>query len=142
MKKKTFTLRNLSQSNRFLQIVAVIVGLICWFFVAAYINPDQEAEYMVTVDMKDWQDYFDLLGLKIIGEAKESVIVNVKGKRFRLSQIEGEDLNVIPSVTRIDGPGTYKLTLKGENEDLEFLSLTPNTISVKLDVYSTKTFPI
>ena len=70
MKKKTFTLRNLSQSNRFLQIVAVIVGLICWFFVAAYINPDQEAEYMVTVDMKDWQDYFDLLGLKIIGEAK------------------------------------------------------------------------
>ncbi len=142
MKKKTFTLRNLSQSNRFLQIVAVIVGLICWFFVAAYINPDQEAEYMVTVDMKDWQDYFDLLGLKIIGEAKESVIVNVKGKRFRLSQIEGEDLNVIPSVTRIDGPGTYKLTLKGENEDLEFLSLMPNTISVKLDVYSTKTFPI
>jgi len=122
--------------------VAIVVGLLCWFFVAAYINPDQEAEFMVTVDMEDWQDNLDRLGLKIIGEAKENVTVNVKGKRFRLSQMEAEDLTVIPNMTRIDGPGNYKLTLSGENEELEFLNITPDTISVKLDVFSTKTFPI
>ncbi len=142
MKKIKFTFQNLFQSNRFLQIVALTVGLVCWFFVAAYINPDQEAEYMVTVDMADRQDALDQLGLKIIGDSKETVRVNVKGKRFRLSQIEAEDLILRPSMSRIDGPGMYKLALNGENEDLEFLSITPSTISVRLDVYSTKVLPI
>ena len=43
MKKNRFTFQSLFQSNRFLQVVAVAVGLLCWFFVAAYVNPDQEA---------------------------------------------------------------------------------------------------
>lgn len=142
MKKIKFTFQSLFQSNRFLQIVALVVGLICWFFVAAYVNPDQEAEYVLTVDIADRQDVLDQLGLKIIGESKETVRVTVRGKRFRLSQIEADDLIVRPSMSRVDGPGLYKLSLNGENEDLEFLSITPSTISVRLDVYSTKVLPI
>ena len=88
MKKNRFTFQSLFQSNRFLQVVAVAVGLLCWFFVAAYVNPDQEAEFMVTVDVADRKDVLDQLGLEIIGDSKETVRVNVKGKRFRLSQIE------------------------------------------------------
>lgn len=142
MKKNRFTFQSLFQSNRFLQVVAVAVGLLCWFFVAAYVNPDQEAEFMVTVDVADRKDVLDQLGLEIIGESKETVRVSVKGKRFRLSQIEAGDLVVRPNMSRIDGPGVYKLALNGENEDLEFLSLTPSTISVRLDVFSTKVLPI
>lgn len=142
MKKFSFNLESLIHSNRFLQIVSVIIGVLCWCYVVTVIYPDTEGEFQLTVDLTNQQEEVDRLGLNIIGDATENVTVRVRGQRFLLSQLEPEDLNVTASLDKVDGPGSYALSLSGENEGLEYLSISPSSINVKFDVFSTKTLPV
>lgn len=142
MKKFNFDLRALIHSNRFLQIISVIIGVLCWCYVVTVIYPDTEGEFQLKVDLANQQEEIDRLGLNIIGEASQNVTVKVRGQRYLLAQLEPEDLNITASLEKVDGPGSYSLSLSGENDGIEYLSISPNTLDVKFDVFSTKTLPV
>lgn len=142
MKKLNFNLQTLFHSNRFLQIISVVIGVLSWCYVVTFIYPDTESEFSLTVDLTDQQNEIDRLGLNIIGKAEQEVTVKVRGQRYLLSMLEPDDLNVTASLEEVDGPGSYVLNLSGQNEGLEYLSLSPGTMEVKFDVFSTKTIQV
>ena len=142
MKKFNLNLQSLLHSNRALQIVSVVIGILLWCYVVTFIYPDTEGEFKVTVDLSGQQEQIDELGLNIIGESSQEVTVKVRGQRYLIATIEPEDLNVTASLDKVDGPGSYALNLSGESEGLEFLSISPSTLNVKFDVFSTKTLPV
>ena len=142
MKKLNLNLESLIRSNRFLQIISVAIGVLCWCYVVTFVYPDTEGEFRVTVDLANQQEQVDQLGLNIIGDSSVHVTARVRGQRFLISQLEPEDLNITASLDKVDGPGSYSLSLSGENYGLEYLSISPNTIDVKFDVFSTKTLPV
>lgn len=116
--------------------------MLCWCYVVTFVYPDTEGEFRVTVDLANQQEQVDQLGLNIIGDSSVHVTARVRGQRFLISQLEPEDLNITASLDKVDGPGSYSLSLSGENYGLEYLSISPNTIDVKFDVFSTKTLPV
>ena len=142
MKKINFSLQSLFNNNRALQVISVIIGVLLWCYVVTFIYPDTEAEFKVTVDLTGQQEQIDEMGLNIIGESSQEVTVKVRGQRYLIATIEPEDLNVTASLDRVDGPGSYALSLSGETEGLEYLSISPGALKVKFDVFSTKTLPV
>jgi len=143
MKKINFSFQSLMNNNRALQIISVVIGILLWCYVVTFIYPDTEAEFKVTVDLSGQQEQIDELGLNIIGESSQEVTVKVRGQRYLIATIDPEDdLHVTASLDKVDGPGSYALGISGETEGLEYLSISPSTLNVKFDVFSTKTLPV
>lgn len=61
MKKLNLNLESLIRSNRFLQIISVAIGVLCWCYVVTFVYPDTEGEFRVTVDLANQQEQVDQL---------------------------------------------------------------------------------
>lgn len=83
--------------------------------------------------------------LQITSELDEKVSIVIEGKRYDISDLSAEDFTAEVDLSTVRGAGIYSLPLKvtsKSNRELSITSTNPELVSVTLDEFISKEFPV
>ncbi len=139
-KKSGFSFSALIRNNRFLMIASVIIAFALWMWVAIEKSP--EVTNVITgipVQINLENSIPEQLGLQIFGESEFTVDVTVKGKKYILSSLDANDIDVVANTNYVDSSGTktlqLKITPKDSSDDFTIASSSSTYIEVYFDTY-------
>lgn len=139
-KKTGFSFSALIRNNRFLMIASVIIAFALWMWVAIEKSP--EVTNVITgipVQINLENSIPEQLGLQIFGESEFTVDVTVKGKKYILSSLDANDIDVVANTNYVDSSGTktlqLKITPKDSSDDFTIASSSSTYIEVYFDTY-------
>ncbi len=137
---KKFSLENLLNNNRFLMLVSFIIALGLWVWVAIDKSPEiQTVITNVPVKINLENSIPQQLGLQIFGESEFTVDVTVTGKKYVLSNLKAEDIQVEANTNYVNSAGTKTLQLKVSptysSEEFTISSVSSTYIEVFFDTY-------
>ena len=137
---KKFSLENLLNNNRFLMLVSFIIALGLWVWVAIDKSPEiQTVITNVPVKINLENSIPQQLGLHIFGESEFTVDVTVTGKKYVLSNLKAEDIQVEANTNYVNSAGTKTLQLKVSptysSEEFTISSVSSTYIEVFFDTY-------
>ena len=139
-KKSAFSFSALIRNNRFLMIASVIIAFALWMWVAIEKSP--EVTNVITgvpVQINLENSIPEQLGLQIFGESEFTVDVTVKGKKYILSSLDSNDIDVVANTNYVDSSGTktlqLKITPKNSSDDFTIASSSSTYIEVYFDTY-------
>lgn len=139
-KKSAFSFSALIRNNRFLMIASVIIAFALWMWVAIEKSP--EVTNVITgvpVQINLENSIPEQLGLQIFGESEFTVDVTVKGKKYILSSLDANDIDVVANTNYVDSSGTktlqLKITPKNSSDDFTIASSSSTYIEVYFDTY-------
>ncbi len=137
---KKFSLENLLNNNRFLMVVSFIIALGLWVWVAIDKSPEiQTVITNVPVKINLENSIPQQLGLQIFGESEFTVDVTVTGKKYVLSNLKAEDIQVEANTNYVNSAGTKTLQLKvsptDSSEEFTISSVSSTYIEVFFDTY-------
>ncbi len=140
-------LSHLFEDNRFLLFLSFCIALILWGYVVVYVNnQDTTTIRNVPINMQYRQSMYQSMGLDVIETDIDSVDVSVTGPRSVTGDLTADDIIIYPTITTIDGAGTYSLTLTYEKasnvKTFTINSLSKDSVTVRLDKVVTKEFPV
>lgn len=144
---KRFTLKDLMDNKRVIQLLSIVVAMICWIAVAMT-SSDTRTRVIpdVPVDLSLQGSTLKNLGLNIIEGGNAYVDVTVQGPRTVVGQLTAEDLPTTARISGITEAGPYNVTLISANSsrDLpyEIVGYSPSTIPLRIDRLETVTLPI
>lgn len=135
-------------SKRFAIIFSLIVAVIAWFITVGVYDPQSSVTIHgvpITVDTANTQA--NQLGLAVSSIDPETVSVSVTGPRYKISQMDQDDITVMPvSIASVTGADTYSLqltaSLKSLQSDVSVSLITPNYASITFDTVSSKTITL
>ena len=139
----------LFDNKRFLILFSVVTAFIAWLITVNFI--DTQGSYTVKDVPVDFQaveesDQLALSSLKVVEDQDIKVDVVIEGDRAQVGRIRPADLQVVPDLSGITKPGTYpsvRLTCKSRYvRGFTIQGIHPETISLKVDRYVTKTFSV
>lgn len=139
----------LFDNKRFLILFSVVTAFIAWLITVNFI--DTQGSYTVKDVPVDFQaveesDQLALSSLKVVEDQDIKVDVVIEGDRAQVGRIRPADLQVVPDLSGITKPGTYpsvRLTCKSRYvRGFTIQGIHPETISLKVDRYITKTFSV
>jgi len=145
MSKSKFS--HLFEDNRFLLFLSFCIALILWGYVVVYVNnQDTTTIRNVPINMQYRQSMYQSMGLDVIETDINSVDVSVTGPRSVTGDLTADDIIIYPTITTIDGAGTYSLTLTYEKasnvKTFTINSLSNDSVTVRLDKVVTREFPV
>lgn len=139
-KKSGFSFSALIRNNRFLMIASIIIAFALWMWVA--IDKSPEVTNVITgipVQINLENSIPEQLGLQIFGESEFTVDVTVKGKKYILSSLDANDIDVVANTNYVDSSGTktlqLKITPKDGSDDFTIASSSSTYIEVYFDTY-------
>lgn len=139
-KKSGFSFSALIRNNRFLMIASVVIAFVLWMWVAIEKSP--EVTNVITgipVQINLENSIPEQLGLQIFGESEFTVDVTVKGKKYILSSLDANDIDVVANTNYVDSSGTktlqLKITPKNSSDDFTIASSSSTYIEVYFDTY-------
>ncbi len=140
-------LSSLIADNRFLMIFSCIIAFSLWMWVAIEKSPEiQRVITGVPVQINLENSVPDQLGLKIFGKSEFTVDVTVTGKKYIISSMDKEDIDVIANTNYVDSSGKKTLQLKvspkNNNYDYAISSVSQNYIEVFFDTYKEIELPL
>ncbi|MBQ8604911.1 MAG: hypothetical protein IJ410_08755 [Oscillospiraceae bacterium] len=138
---------HLFEDNRFLLALSFFIAVTLWGYVVVYVNnQDTTTIRNVPINMQYRRSMYQSMGLDVIETDISSVDVTVTGPRSVTGDLTADDIIIYPSITTIEGAGTYSLALTYEKtsnvKNFTINSLSKDTVSVRLDRVVTKEFPL
>lgn len=141
MKKKIF------DNNTFVMALSLIVSVLIWVVVAYNIDtsiPTTIRNVPVIVNTGDGN--LQRLGLSPVSDVDEfTVDIEVVGPRATVGNIKLSEIQVEAKLNNVTGPGEYELSLEVidvRNRQFEIKSVSPETLQLRFDRMTTKTFDI
>lgn len=139
-KKSGFSFSALIRNNRFLMIASIIIAFCLWMWVAIEKSPEVTSVITgVPVQINLENSIPEQLGLQIFGESEFTVDVTVKGKKYILSSLDANDIDVVANTNYVDSSGTktlqLKITPKNGSDDFSITSSSSTYIEVYFDTY-------
>lgn len=139
-KKTKLSLSSLIADNRFLMVVSFLIAFALWTWVAIEKSPEiQRVITEVPVQINIENSVPEQLGLKIFGESEFTVDVTVTGKKYIVSSLDADDIDVVANTNYVDGSGTktlqLKVTPKNEYSDYTISSYSQTYVEVFFDTY-------
>ncbi len=140
--------------KRVLVVLSIVISIVFWFYITLNVSPNEEktfADVPVTIDTKaidaKGMVLLDIMDTSVLGDKTYNVPVTVHGNRYSLTQIKKEDISVVAQLTNVIEyqPNNYTLALKISCSNNLYDVTTESTVesvTVKLDVVSEKTFTI
>ena len=139
-KKDKFSFSALIRNNRFLTFVSLVIAFCLWMWVAIEKSP--EVTNVITgvpVQINLENSIPEQLGLQIFGESEFTVDVTVKGKKYIVSSLDANDIDVVANTNYVDSSGTktlqLKITPKNSSDDFVIASSSATYIEVYFDTY-------
>lgn len=138
---------HLFEDNRFLLFFSFMVALMLWSYVVVYVNnQDTTIIRNVPINMQYRRSMYQSMGLDVIETDIDSVDVSVTGPRSVTGDLTADDIIIYPTITTIDGAGSYTLTLTYEKasnvKTFTINSLSKDSVTVRLDRVITREFPV
>lgn len=146
-KSKKFSFENILDNNRFLMILSFIIAFGLWVWVAIDKSPEiQTVITDVPVKINLENSIPQQLGLQIFGESEFTVDVTVTGKKYILSSLKADDIQVEANTNYVDSAGTKTLQLKvspaDNSEEFNISSMSSTYIEVFFDTYKEVEFSL
>lgn len=139
-KKDKFSFSALIRDNRFLTLASLVIAFCLWMWVAIEKSP--EVTNVITgipVQINLENSIPEQLGLQIFGESEFTVDVTVKGKKYILSSLDANDVDVVANTNYVDSSGTktlqLKITPKNSSDDFVIVSSSSTYVEVYFDTY-------
>lgn len=144
---KKFSFENILDNNRFLMVVSFIIALGLWVWVAIDKSPEiQTVITNVPVKINLENSIPQQLGLQIFGKSEFTVDVTVTGKKYILSNLKAEDIQVEANTNYVNSAGTKTLQLKvsptDSSEEFTISSVSSTYIEVFFDTYKEVEFSL
>lgn len=137
---------NLFYNKRFLMVFSIVVAIISWMVVVWQIDPiTREIVENVNVEISEDQiEQLQLANLNIVDGAATTVRVAIEGERYIVGDVDDVDIVITADLSGIQTRGTYDVKLSGKARYKEFsvVSITPNTMRIKVDRLTKKKFTI
>lgn len=138
--KSKFSFSTLIYDNRILAVISVVAAFVIWVWIAIEKSPEvQQVITDVPVQINLENTIPEQLGLQIFGESEFNVDVTVKGKKYIVSSLDKEDIQVVANTNRVDSAGLWTLQLKvtpADGSDDFIISASSQTfVEVYFDKY-------
>lgn len=135
-----FSLENILNNNRFLMVLSFLIAFGLWIWVAIDKSPEiQTVITNVPVKINLENSIPQQLGLQIFGESEFAVDVTVTGKKYILSNLKAEDIQVEANTNYVNSAGTKTLQLKvtpaDSSDEFDISSVSSTYIEVFFDTY-------
>lgn len=139
-KKSKFSLSELVHDNRFLAIFSFVIAFSIWTWIAIEKSPEEQRVISnVPVQINLENTIPEQLGLQIFGESEFTVDVTVKGKKYIISSLDSDDIQVVANTNYVDSAGSktlqLKVTPKDATEDFVISSTSSTYVEVYFDTY-------
>ncbi|MBQ8783026.1 MAG: hypothetical protein IJZ57_04565 [Clostridia bacterium] len=143
MKKKSFSLHNLFQDNKFVMVFSLVIAVIFWASVCIAFSPETEVvveNVPVEIDMEN--SVPSQYGLKMFGENNYTVDITISGSKYIIGgrSITADAFKVTASTSLVTSAGTHSLQLKvskaDESANFTIEDYSEPFISVYFDEYA------
>ncbi len=139
-KNSKFSLSALVHDNRFLLFLSFVTAFVLWTWVSIEKSPEiQKVITGVPVQINLENTIPEQLGLEIFGESEFTVDVTVKGKKYILSSLTSDDVQVVANTNYVDSAGSktlqLKVTPKDAGDDFVIASTSSTYVEVYFDTY-------
>ena len=148
MKKPIIDFKKLIYNKKFLVTVSIIISVAVWFVAMIERNPIREQVFSdVSVSVSVDNTSAQSLGLGIVSDVSSyKFTVKISGPNYIVSTIKSTDFLLSASVSEVNAPGTYSLSVTGSRNSYisgySFVSIEPSAIDVTFDYIDTKTYKI
>lgn len=136
--KSKFSFSKLIRDNRFLAFVSFLGALGLWIWISIEKSPEvQQIITNVPVQIDVENTIPKQLGLEIFGKSEFKVDVTVKGKKYIVSSLDSNDIQVVANTNRVDSAGLWtlqlKVTPKNNSNDITVVSTSTTYVEVFFD---------
>lgn len=144
--KKQFSLSKFLHNDRIVFIVSLVIALVVWGIISFGPGNVQTRTITATVkiDLTDTAAGYN--DLRVLGNGEFTVNVVVEGSRSVIYGLGGEDIEVKPTLTDIQGPGKSEVSLTvnkaGKASGYSVKSVTPSTVTVECDYWTSVPFDV
>ena len=144
--KKKFSLNALLHNDRLMMLLSLAIAIAVWGLVSFGPGNVQTRTFTasVKIDLTDTSVGYN--DLRVIGNDTFTVNVQVEGARSVIYSLTGEDIEIRPSLTDIQGPGKSEVSLTvnktGRYTDYTIHSISPSSVTVDCDYWATATLPV
>lgn len=133
--------------NTWLKIFSVVLAFAAWLIVVEKIDKEAyDTLKNIPINMQTVEESIGTLGLNSITPDVETASVNISGIMYAVGNMNAEDIEIVPDISKVTGAGVYELPLVGKikNDDgqVQIQSISPSRITVKFDTLYTKTLNI
>ena len=140
-------LSKLLDDSRFLKLISVVMAVILWGYVVVFVNNEHTTTIRdVPINMQYRASAYQSMGLDVIEMDITSVDVSVTGPRSVTGDLTADDIIVYPSITGIDGPGSYTFVLTSDKtsniSNFTINSYSKDNVTVRFDRLISKEFPV
>ena len=140
-------LSKLLDDSRFLKFISVVMAVILWGYVVVFVNNEHTTTIRdVPINMQYRASAYQSMGLDVIEMDITSVDVSVTGPRSVTGDLTADDIIVYPSITGIDGPGSYTFVLTSDKtsniSNFTINSYSKDNVTVRFDRLISKEFPV
>lgn len=144
---KKFSLENLLNNNHFLMVASLIIAFCLWIWVAIDKSPEiQRVITGVPVKINLENSIPQQLGLQIFGESEFTVDVTVTGKKYIVSSLTAENIQVEANTNYVNSAGTKTLQLKvspsAGSDDFDIAAVSSTYVEVFFDTYKEMEFSL
>lgn len=137
-------MKKLMENDIFLRVISIFIALLCWVYIVFITNPDIEVKITgVPVTLADHQTIKNE-GYVVSNDINMTVDIKVKGTRQRLATLDRESIIAYVDLSDCVGKKTYELPInvKLPYEDLKLVNKSIQKVSVSVDNYITREFPV
>ena len=108
-------LSKLLDDSRILWLISILMAITLWGYVVVFVNNEHTTTiHDVPINMQYRASAYQSMGLDVIEMNITSVDVSVTGPRSVTGDLTADDIIVYPSITGIDGPGSYTFVLTSD----------------------------
>lgn len=137
----------LLEDNRFLALISFLVAVTLWGYVVVFVNNEHTTTiHDVPINTQYRRTAYQSMGLDVIEMDISTVDVSVTGPRSVTGDLTADDIIIYPSITGIDGPGTYTFSLSSDKTsniaNFTINSFSSDSVTMRLDRLISKEFPV
>lgn len=144
--KNKFSLNRLLHNDRLMMVISLVIAVAVWAIVSFGPGNVQTRTFTTTVKIDLTDTSVGYNDLRVIGNDTFTVNVEVEGARSVIYALTGEDIEIRPSLTDIQGPGKSEVSLtvnkNGRFTDYTIHSISPATVTVDCDYWMSAPFTV
>ena len=137
-------MKKLLNNDLFLRIFSVVAAFLCWVYIVFITNPEIEVKVTgIPVTLADHQ-VIKNTGHVVSNDINTTVDIKVKGTRQRLANFDRASVIAYVDLSDCTDEKTYQLpiNIKLPYEDIKLVNKSIQKISIAVDKYVTREFPI
>ena len=137
-----FSFRKMLLNKKIAIILSIFMAFFFWLIISVEETPERERVINKVQINVNTDDIFGNTNLKVVGDIAQTASVKVFGPNYLVSALTPDDIIVEADLSKVNGANEYELSLfaqkKSGSSGFTIMSLSPETITVNLDYYETK----